>query len=105
MSDKLKSSWELAMERLAKKGDAVSETKLSGEQKERIQEVRTTYKARIAEREIMFKNAVKHLMSSVPPADYHAKQAEFEKGYRADVAKLRQELENEIQSLRDAAKE
>ena len=50
-----KSAYEIILERLKKKDrdDGVEEHPLSGEQKDRIAEVRRVYEARLAEREIL----------------------------------------------------
>jgi hypothetical protein len=49
----MKSSYELAMERLSKSAPAA---KLTGEQKKQIAELEAKYKAKIAEREIFLKD-------------------------------------------------
>ena len=55
-----KSSFELAMERLraADREAGAEETKLSGAQKEKIAEARRVATSRLAEREILFKDAM-----------------------------------------------
>jgi len=61
MSDKLKSAYELAMEKLTRKdkesapGSAAPE-KLSADQKEEIAEIRREVQAKLAELEILFKS-------------------------------------------------
>jgi hypothetical protein len=54
-----KSAYEIILERLKKKDreDGVEERLLSGEQKDRIAEVRRVYEARLAEREILHQSS------------------------------------------------
>ena len=51
----MKSAYELAMERLEKKAPSVA---LTGEQKAQIAEIDSTFKARIAERELFLKGEI-----------------------------------------------
>ncbi|MBN2055488.1 hypothetical protein JW905_11230 [bacterium] len=100
MSEKLKSSWELALERMANKGEPLSETRLSPEQKSRIEEIKAAYTARLAEREIMFRSELNKLAGAVPPTEYHGKREELEARYRTDTASLREEMESRLAKLR-----
>ena len=54
-----KSAYEIILERLKKKDreNGVEERLLSGEQKDRIAEVRRVYEARLAEREILYQSS------------------------------------------------
>jgi len=80
----LKSSYELAMERLGK--SLGPERKLTGEQKKRLAEIDALYKAKIAELELAFRDKI---------AAAHAAE-NFE-----EVQKLEQTLTAQRQKLRD----
>jgi len=103
MSTKLKSSWELALDKLQAKGETIAEDRLSEDQKHRINELRKQYAAKLAEREIMFKDKLNSLSSKVKPQDYLAQRADMEKNYLADVARFKQELEDKIAAIRKVA--
>ena len=57
--DAPKSAYEIILERLKKKDreDGVEERALTGEQKDKIAEVRRVYEARLAEREILYQSS------------------------------------------------
>lgn len=97
MSDEraLKSSYELAMERL-RKGDAdagVERRPVTDAQKAEIAEIRNVYEARIAEIEVMHKSAVRAM---VDPAQIDARDDE----YRRDRERLTNERDARIEKVR-----
>ena len=95
MDDAPKSAIELAMERLKKK-DAeagVSEPPLTDDQKQEIAEVRSTYAARLAQEEILFKSKLQGLM------DHDGRRA-LEDNYRRDVERLTHERDRKISIIR-----
>ena len=74
--DRLKSAYELAMERFQKK-DAeagIVHTPLTDEQKAAIAEIRSRYQAKIAELEILHRD---NLMKTFDPAEREALDAEY----------------------------
>ena len=83
----MKSAYELAMERLQKKAPAV---KLTEEQKSKIADLESRYKARIAEREIGLRDAIS--------------QAAGE-GNRDEMHKLEQQLAHEKKKIADELEE
>ena len=83
----MKSAYELAMERLNKQSPAI---KLTDEQKAKIAELDSKYKARLAEREIALKGA----------ADEAAAKGDFE-----EMEKLQRQLADEKKKLADDLKE
>ena len=85
--DKMKTAYELAMERLNKTSPAVS---LSAEQKQQLAELDSRYAARIAEREIALNAEI----------DKAASSGDFEKEQQ-----LRQQLAHERKSLREELEE
>jgi hypothetical protein len=65
-NDAPKSAFELAMERLRQKDreEGVVERSLTDEQKAQIAEARKVYEARVAEREILYRDALRKAQSS-----------------------------------------
>jgi hypothetical protein len=88
-----KSAVEIAMEKLRARGD-FSETPLSDEQKAEIADIRSQYRARIAEWEIKQQDKI-------------AKATSFEEleGFKEELARektrLNEKMESEVQKVRD----
>jgi len=99
MSDQkpLKSSFELAMERLKQKdeADGVSITPLTDEQRSAIAEARNFYEAKLAEQQVLHQS---RLRKSVDPAEREALQEE----YRRDRERLTTERDNKIEKIRNS---
>ena len=98
MSDKpLKSSYELAMEKLKARDreKGVTEGKAPGKkQRERIAEVRSQAKAKLAEMEILWQSSRRSLLDD-PEAFVKAEQE-----YIADRARVEERAESEIARIR-----
>ena len=92
-----KSAYEIILERLKKKDreDGVEERLLSGEQKDRIAEVRRFYEARLAEREIL------HQSSRRKAADLEALD-KLEEEYRRDRERIASERDRKVDEARKA---
>lgn len=93
--DRLKSAYELAMERFQKK-DAeagVVQQPLTDEQKATIAEIRGRYQAKIAELEILHRGQVAGMMD---PAALETAEAE----YRQERGRLERERESKIEQAR-----
>ena len=93
--DAPKSAIELAMERLRKK-DAeagITEAPMTEEKKQSIAEVRRTYEARLAEREILYQSSLRKVQ------DPESMQI-LEDEYRRDRDRLNGERERKIEELR-----
>ena len=88
----LKSSWELALERLGGK----STTKLTNEQKAKLADLDRVYTAKIAERELELKPKIA-AASAAGKIEDAEKLAET---LRAEIAKLRAKLEAEKNQVR-----
>ena len=98
MADKLKSSYELAMERLRSADPDAHEAKpLTAAQKEKIAEARRVAAARLAEVEIQFHDASKRRFD---PAEQEKAEAE----YRIDRQRINADLEHALAGIRSAAK-
>jgi hypothetical protein len=96
--DRLKSAYELAMERFQKK-DAeagIVSQPLTDAQKAEIAEIRSRYQAKIAELEILHRGNVAGLMD---PADREAMDAQ----YRQERGRLERERDSKIELVRAAS--
>jgi septin family protein len=90
----MKSSYELAMERLCKSYPA---TKLSDEQKKQLAELDSKYTAKIAEREIFLKG---ELAAAAAKGDAEA-YAQIEKQLVSERKKFQAELEEKKEKVRN----
>jgi hypothetical protein len=94
MTDKLKTSFELAMERLRADDPAAGKVKpLTSEKKEEIAEARRVAAARLAELEILFNDPLKRPRD---PADRQKAEAE----YQIDRQRINADLERAIEAIR-----
>ena|SRR5687767_3984694 len=93
----IKSSYELAMERLRKKDadEGVTATPLTDEQKAQIAEVRSLYDAKIAEQDILQQSAMKNLMGADP-----AEVEEISRRFRRERERLASERDTKVEALR-----
>ena len=93
----LKSSFELAMERLRKKDadEGVATRPMSDEQKAAIAEVRSLYDAKIAEQDILQQSATKHLTGADP-----AEAEEVSRRFRRERERLASERDTKVDALR-----
>jgi hypothetical protein len=91
----MKSSYELAMERLNKNAPAA---KLTDEQKKQLSELEAKYKAKIAEREIFLKG---NLAGAAAKGDREA-YAQLEKEMVSERKSLQAKLEEEKEAVRNA---
>jgi hypothetical protein len=90
---KMKSAYELAMERLEKNTPSIA---LTAEQKAQIAEIESTFKARIAERELFLKEQIGKAQNAgnVEEAESHRKQLAI------DIRRLQEEAEAKKDKLR-----
>jgi hypothetical protein len=79
----MKSAYELAMERLEKTQPSIA---LSEAQKKQLADVDSTYRAKIAERELVLRDEIRKAQTT---------------GNREDVEKLEKQLTSEIARLRE----
>lgn len=94
MADKLKSSYELAMERLKAADPAAGKEKpLTSAQKEKIAEARRVASSRLAELEILFNDPLKQLRDP-------AEQEKAEGEYQIDRRRINADLERAIEAIR-----
>ena len=89
----MKSAYELAMERLQQKSPSVI---LTDEQKQQIAEIDSTFKARIAERELFLKDQI-----SKAQATGNAEEVEsLQKQLTIDIRRLQEDAEAKKEKLR-----
>jgi hypothetical protein len=95
MGDPPKSAFELAMERLRAEDRkaGVEETPLTPDQKKRIAEARQASTARLAEREILFRDAVQKISD---PAEHEKAEQE----YQTDRRRISEDCERAIEAIR-----
>jgi hypothetical protein len=95
---RLKSSFELAMERLRQK-DAeagVTTRALSDAAKAEIAEIRNLYEAKIAEAQVML---LSNLQKTMDPASRETLEA----GFRAEKERLTRERDRKVEKIREGA--
>jgi hypothetical protein len=89
----MKSSYELAMERLSKSSPAV---KLTDKQKKDLAEIDSKYAAKLAERELLLKDEMK---KAAEKGDYEA-MAQLEKQLASDRKSIEADKEEKKEKLR-----
>jgi hypothetical protein len=89
----MKSAYELAMERLEKASPSIS---LTEEQKKEIAEVDSTYRAKIAEKEVFLKDQIRKAQSAGKLEEAES----LEKQLASDVRCLQQDCEAKKEKLR-----
>ena len=89
----MKSAYELAMERLEKKVPSVS---LTDEQKQQIAEIDSTFKARIAEKELFLKDQISQAQSAEKPEEAESLQKQL----MMDIRRLQEDAETKKEKLR-----
>ena len=99
----LKSSWELSLER---SDDLVpelkSKKKLTKKQKDQIAEIRIDFTAQIADRDVTMQDKVRKLSDRVPPEEVAGAKMKLEAQFRDDKQSLEEEMEKEIESIRNS---
>ncbi|MFT4577875.1 MAG: hypothetical protein ACI8PD_000977 [Nitrospinales bacterium] len=99
----LKSSMELSLER---SDDLVpelkSKKKLTKKQKDQIAEIRVDFTAQIADRDVTMLDKVRKLTDRVPPEEVADAKMILEAQFRDDKKSLEEEMEKEIESVRNS---
>ena len=89
----MKSAYELAMERLGKTQPSVA---LSDDQKKRLADVDSTYRAKIAERELVLRDEIRKAQTAGNLEDVE----KLEKQLISEIARLREDCEAKKKKLR-----
>jgi len=96
----LKSAWELSLE---KSNELVPEMKkkkkLSDAEKKEIAEIRTEYKAQIADHDVTMQHKLKHLEDRVRPEDLAEAAENIQQGFIEEKEKLEKEMEEKISAV------
>ena len=99
----LKSSWELSLER---SDDLIpelkSKKKLTKKQKDQIAETRKDFAAQIADRDVTMQDKVRKLSDRVPPEEVAGAKMKLEAQFRDDKQSLEEEMEKQIESIRNS---
>jgi hypothetical protein len=91
----MKSAYELAMERLQKNQPSIA---LTTEQKEQLAEIDSTFKARIAEKELFLKDEMRKARMAGKLEEVEA----LEKQLASEVRRLNEDCETKKQKLRES---
>jgi len=91
----MKSAYELAMERLEKDTPSI---KLTDEQKAQIAEIESTYKARIAEKELFLQRKIR----DAQVAGNYGEIEELEKQLATELRRLHSDCEEKKEKLRSS---
>jgi hypothetical protein len=89
----MKSAYELAMERLEKSAPSVA---LSDEQKKELSEIESSYKAKIAEKELLLREQIRKAETAGKFEEIEA----LEKQLASETARLRADCEAKKEKLR-----
>ena len=89
----MKSAYELAMERLEKKAPSLA---LTDEQKQQIAEIDSTFKARIAEKELFLKDEISKAQGAGKPDEAESLQKQL----TIDLRRLQEDAETKKEKLR-----
>ena len=95
MTDRLKSSFDLALERMAKRGEVI--TALTAEQKEAMADISTRTKAKIAEIEILYGKKI----GEAREAGDAGKEANTSEEMRFEINRLKDREEAERARIRN----
>jgi hypothetical protein len=95
MADAPKTAYELAMERLRAndRKTGVEESALTAAQKKKISEARNAATARLAEREILFRDAMQRIGDP-------AEREKAEQQYQTDRRRINEDCERAIEAIR-----
>ena len=89
----MKSAYELAMERLEKKAPSIA---LTDDQKQQIAEIDSTFKARIAEKELFLKDQ----LAKAQTAENFEEADSLQKQLTIDIRRLQEDCESKKEKLR-----
>ena len=92
----MKSAYELAMERLEKQSPTA---KVTDEQRREIAEIDSTYKAKIAEREVFLKDQILKATAAGDPAEIEA----LERQLASELRRLNEDCEDKKEKVRSRA--
>jgi hypothetical protein len=98
----LKSSWELSLERSEKLvPELKNKKKITKQQKEKINEIRREYQAKIADKDVMLQDKLRKLHDRIPPEEIQYATVELQKEFADERKAFEEKMEKEIESIRN----
>ena len=98
----LKSSWELSLERSKKLvPELKNKKKITKQQKEKINDIRREYQAKIADKDIMMQDKLRKLHDRIPPEEIQYATVELQKEFADEKKAFEEKMEKEIESIRN----
>ena len=98
----LKSSWELSLERSEKLvPELKNKKKITNQQKEKINDIRREYQAKIADKDVMMQDKLIKLHDRIPPDEIEYATVELQKEFADEKKAFEEKMEEEIESIRN----
>ena len=98
----LKSSWELSLERSEKLvPELKNKKKITKQQKEKINDIRREYQAKIADKDVMMQDKLRKLHDRIPPEEIQYATVELQKEFADEKKSFEEKMEKEIESIRN----
>ena len=98
----LKSSWELSLERSEKLvPELKNKKKITKQQKEKINDIRREYQAKIADKDVMMQDKLIKLHDRIPPDEIEYATVELQKEFADEKKAFEEKMEEEIKSIRN----
>lgn len=98
----LKSSWELSLERSEKLvPELKNKKKITKQQKEKINDIRREYQAKIADKDVMMQDKLRKLHDRIPPDEIQYATVELQKEFADEKKAFEEKMEEEIESIRN----
>ena len=98
----LKSSWELSLERSEKLvPELKNKKKITKQQKEKINDIRREYQAKIADKDVMMQDKLIKLHDRIPPDEIEYATVELQKEFADEKKAFEEKMEKEIESIRN----
>ena len=98
----LKSSWELSLERSEKLvPELKNKKKITKQQKEKINDIRREYQAKIADKDVMMQDKLIKLHDRIPPDEIDYATVELQKEFACEKKAFEEKMEEEIESIRN----
>ena len=98
----LKSSWELSLERSEKLvPELKNKKKITKQQKEKINDIRREYQAKIADKDVMMQDKLIKLHDRIAPDEIEYATVELQKEFADEKKAFEEKMEEEIESIRN----
>ena len=98
----LKSAWELSLERSEKLvPELKNKKKITKKKKAKISDIRNEYKAKIADKDVMLQDKLRKLHDRIPPDEIQHVMEELQREFAEEKKAFEEEMEKEIESVRN----